>query len=151
SGTPAGSVGLAEAVSVAAGDVADFDGIFSFCPTEIRSVLRLLTARIALTEVWCSLAILISVSPDFTLYRCSPLDSTEAAAPTDAISFFVAAGICSFLPTCNLVSSTPGFASMIALDETPNFLPIVLKVSPLATAYSVAVAGAVFVASITGG
>src|SRR5262249_50666879 len=71
------------------------------------------------------------------------------APPVDATADLVAAGICSFLPTCSLVASTPGFASMIALAETPNFFPIVLKVSPLATGYSLAVAGAALLASAT--
>src|SRR5437773_2328638 len=61
--------------------------------------------------------------------RARALRSGEVVPPVAATAVLVAAGMCSFWPICNLVASTPGFASMIAFDETPNFLAMVLKVS----------------------
>ena len=58
----AGSVAAAGAVAVAEG----LAGIFSFCPTVIRSVFRWLAARRALTVVPFPLAMELRLSPDFT-------------------------------------------------------------------------------------
>src|SRR5437867_1755871 len=42
----------------------------------------------------------------------------------------------SFWPTFNRVESTPGLALAIAVEETPNLLPMWKKESPLITTYS---------------
>src|SRR2546423_7552876 len=51
------------------------------------------------------------------------------------------AGMTSFWPILSRVESTPGFALAIALQGTPNFLPMVENVSPLTTMYSRVAAG----------
>ncbi len=60
-----------EAVVVGVGEVgagdALRDGSFSFCPTRILSLARLLSDRSVFTDVLCCVAIFESVSPDFTV------------------------------------------------------------------------------------
>src|SRR5205814_10252492 len=58
------------------------------------------------------------------------------------------AGTTSFWPTFSRVESTPGLALAMALQETPNFLPMVENESCLTTTYSRVAAGA---ADSTGG
>src|SRR5262249_24000839 len=117
-------------------------GIFSFWPTTILSVLRLLRERKALTVVPKSFAILVRLSPDLTVYTCPPprVVLVEPAAPgeLDEGGDTVEGGTLIFCPILSFVGSTPGLASIRALTETWNFVAIVLKVSPLAMTYSVA-------------
>ena len=72
-----------------------------------------------------------------------PVPAATVAGPGEA-----AAGMASFWPTFNRVESTPGLALAMALQETPNFLPMVENVSWLTTTYSRVAAGA---ADSTGG
>ena len=65
-GALAGMAGAGAATGAGAAASA-FAGMVSFCPTLIWSVVRLLAALIALTVVPCAFAILVSVSPDFTV------------------------------------------------------------------------------------
>src|SRR5947207_7785207 len=121
---------------------ATFGGIFSFCPTTILSVLRLLRERRALIVVPNSVAIFVRLSPDLTVYICSPPGPVEVAplepevVPVAAET--TAAGMLIFCPILSLVGSTPGLASIRALTEMWNFLAMLLKLSPLAMTYSVA-------------
>src|ERR1017187_7953652 len=114
-----------------------FPGIFSFWPTLMWSVVRLFSARIALTVVPCAFAILVSESPDFTVY-VSPAtpEPVETGPPVIADAPPDDAGIESFCPTFNLVGATPGFAASMALTLTPFFLAIFAKESPFCTPYS---------------
>src|SRR6266568_3465441 len=113
-----------------------FAGSLSLSPTLMRSVVNPFRVLISFTDVPLAVAILSSVSPVFTRYEFSLLP-TVAVATADADG----AGTTSFWPTCSRVESTPGFAFVIAPAETPNFLPMVVKLSPRMTTYSRAVPG----------
>src|SRR5947209_15868213 len=85
---------------------------------------------------------------------CSPFEVSVTVVPLPVeAADAMGAGTWIFWPTFNLVGSMPGLASVRALTETLNFLPMVVKLSPWAIVYSVAPAtgGATKVVSGGGG
>jgi len=89
-----GGVGFAAADSngVVAPGLELLPGIFNFWPTLMLSLRKLLAARIALTVVPYCLAMVLSVSPDFTAYICSLVPVFPEAGPAEAAAAETAGG-----------------------------------------------------------
>src|SRR5215831_15725314 len=87
------------------------------------SVDRLFADLMALTVVPLALAIVISMSPDLTVYIFSPLEVVSVAPPVALLAVVAelgngCGGMWIFFPICNFFGSTPGLASSRALIET---------------------------------